>query len=629
MPPKAKDWYLSETAALVERDADLRAMQAAMDRMSHLEYSLPAPLEDLQWMRNYRTTAPYDALRGATRALARLEEQVQIEPVSVLKALPRGYDDSSPQARQKANEWERCLQWNMRQINKRSPVDLRADIIRSAVLYDEVVAQVVHLPTQMKAAGKLGGDTRRYQAAMRQGDFVINLRNPQTVHTRYSDYMTEAVVSITCRSPQEIVDIWGQAADALADLIEKDKAADEYLLCDYSDYEGRAVWVVEGADESAIGDADEKDMLWLVEPTELDYPFLPWVTVVGGTNLDFEQAHRRLPLLYPIYRSELWLNANITGSLMASEAVATMGTPEIVRTGPDPSSIQVDYGEPGGTFDATPGHDVKKLPRSGLDPALRELYDRHISEIDRATISKVLVTAEAGTGETFAGYNLRVQTAIGSLLPYKAVGERAINQAYEQMLLWCHYTGTALNGYGGERRASQRYSIDSEDIDPATIYLGVTLTPDVPLDRQQKIAGANLLLQMGVVNDRYILDELGVADPDKMIQERTTEQFLKAEIAGQIQLIQAQASGAIQQMAEQMAQGMLQEQAEAAQDPNAMGGYGQMANPLAPDATQGVPGAEGIGFAPSQGGVPPATLNPAGATREAQTGADRMGVPLA
>lgn len=627
MPPKDKEWYFSEAAALVERDAGLRVMQQAMDRMSHLEYSLPDGLAELQWMRNYRTTAPYDALRGATRALSRLEEQIQIEPVSVLAAIGKDFDESSSEARQTANEWERCLQWNMRQIAKRQSV-FRSDVIRSAVLYDEVVAQVIHLPTQIKAVGKVKGQTRRYEAMRRYGDFVVNLVNPQTVHTRYSDFMAEAVLSVTCRSPQEIMDIWGNAAGELEKLVDKDKAAEEYLLCDYSDYDGRAVWAVAGDDESALGDVKPDSVIWLVEPEALPYPFLPWVTVVGGTNLDSAPEHRRMPLLYPIYRSELWLNANITGSLMASEAVATMGTPEVVKEGPDPGSIESNYGEPGGAWEVLPGHKVSKLPRTGLDPALRELYDRHIGEIDRATISKVLVTAEAGSGETFAGYNLRVQTAIGSLLPYKECGERAYNGIYETMLLWSHYTGTPIRGYGQDGKQTRKYAIDSEDIDPHTIYLGVTLTPDVPLDRQQKIAGANLLLQMGVVNDRYILDELGVPDPDKMIQERTQEQFLKAEIAGQIALIQANASGQIQQLAQQLAQGMMQQQAEQAQqDPNAMGGFGQMANPMSPDATMGVPGAEGQ--SPAQGGVPAAIFNPAGATREAQTGADRMGVPLA
>lgn len=633
MPPKSKDWYLSEAAALVERDAGLRAMQQAMDRMSRLEYTLPEPLQALQWMRNYRTTAPFNAIRAAARTLGKLEPQLSVEEISVLSALGKGYDDNTPQARQTANSWERCLQWNLRRATSRDQ-RFQADVIRSAVLYDEICAQFVHIPTQIKTVGKLGGSTARLKAAMRYGDFLINLRNPQGVHTRVSDYMTEAVLSVTCREPQAIVDLWGDAAADLAAKIEDDEAEDYYLLCDYTDYNGRAVWVVAGDDETRLNDAKPEDILWLMEPTALDpkIPLLGWVTVAGGTRLESEPAHQRMPMLYPIYRSELWLNANITGSIMNSEAVAKGAQPTIVRTGPDPNSIEVEYGQPGGTFDATPGHDVKKLPADGLDPALAQLFDRHMQEIGDATIAKVLISSEAGVNETFSGFNLRVMTAVGQLLPYQEEGQRFFGQVFEQMLLWSHYSGVPLRGYGtGRDDQGKLYEIDSEDIDPDSIYLSAKLVADIPIDRLQKIQGALQLMQLGATQ-RYALEEIGVADPDKMIAEKVAEQFLQAKVAGTLQKIQMETSGQIQQMAQQLAQQMQQQQADQqaqqqpAQDPNAQGPMGQMANPMMGAPTPGVPGAQGQ--SPAQGGLPAAMFDPSGAGFEAQTGGARNGVPL-
>lgn len=623
--PHAKDWYLAEAQALVERDYGLRVMQQAMDRMSHLDYSLPEPLQELQWMRNYRTTDPFNALRGATRTLAKLEEQLHIDEISVLKAVPGGNGDSSPAARQKANEWEQCLKWNMRRATARNQI-FRSDVIRSAVLYDEICAQIVHLPTQRKAMGKLGNQRRL--ADKRFGDFAINLRNPQSVHTRYSDYLCEAVLSVTCRTPQEIVDTWGEAAGDIAQLIEDDEAGDYYLLCDYTDYDGRAVWVIEGDNESRIGDAKEKDVLWIVKPVALDYPILPWVVVAGGTNLDGDPAHQRLPLLYPIYRSELWLNANITGSLMASEAVAKGASPSMIKTGPDPNSILVEYGQPGGSVDAPPGHDVKPFQKDRLDPALAELFDRHKQEIGEATLARVLITSEAAPGETFAGFNLRVMTAVGQLLPYQDEGQRFFSQVYEQMLLWAHHTGTPLVGYGESKDTQgQRYVIDSEDIDPDALYLNATLVADVPIDRLQKIQGAMQIRQLGAPMS-YALQELGVEDPEKMIADGINEQFLLAKVEGYKQMILAEASGQLQQMAMQMAQGIVQQQQQQAAGgaPEDQGALGQLANPTGPGATPGVPGAQGQ--SPARGGLPAAMFDPGGATFEGQTGGARNGVPV-
>ncbi len=635
MPPKSKEWYLAEGAALVERDTALRAMQQAFDRMVRMEYQLPDPLLNLQWMRAYVTMMPFNAIRAAERALSYKAEALTVQEISVTKALPKGYGDTSPQARALANDWERCLQWNMRRIEARSPT-FRTDITNSAVMYGEICAQFVHLPSQMKAIGKLGGNTARYKAAMRYGDFAINVRNPQTVHTRYSDYMCEAVFSVTQRTAQQIVDIWGDAAAEIATAIEAEDEAECYLLCDYTDHNGRAVWAMEGDDESGISEVKPDDILWLVEPAKLDYPeLLGWVAVAGGNSLSSEPSHQRQPLLYPIYRSEAWLNANITGSLMGSQAIAKGAQPTLVRIGPDPNSMEVEYVTPGGTIDALPGHDVKKLPADGLDPALAALFDRHLSEIGEATVARVLVSPEPSAGETFSGFNLRLNSAIGQLTPYRMMEEQFFGQAFEQMLLWAHATGTAIKGYGASKDdQGKRYAIDSEDIDPDSLYLDAALEVDVPIDRLQKITGAVQLAQLGMPQ-RYIMGELGVADPDKLIAEKIQETFLQAEVAGQVQEIQMLASGQLQQMAQQMAQQIMQQQAEQQQaqqggglgGPEDQGPMGQMANPMAGPPTPGVPGAQGQ--SPAQGGLPAAQFNPGGATFEGQTGGARNGVPVA
>jgi hypothetical protein len=85
-----------------------------------------------------------------------------------------------------------------------------------------------------------------------------------------------------------------------------------------------------------------------------------------------------------------------------------------------------------------------------------------------------------------------------------------------------------------------------------------------------------------------------------------------AELQGQLQLIQAESSGQIQQMATEMAQQMheqmMQQQGQQQQAGSPAG--------LAPGMGQG--------FDPNMGGAPFAQANP-GATREMQSGTTRTG----
>ena len=95
-----------------------------------------------------------------------------------------------------------------------------------------------------------------------------------------------------------------------------------------------------------------------------------------------------------------------------------------------------------------------------------------------------------------------------------------------------------------------------------------------------------------------LLEMLGETDPEGAIKEHKLFQLDMADWQGKLQLIQAQASGQIEQMAAQMAQGMV----------------AQMAEQQAQGQQQGIPGptegVEGQGFNPAVGGQPPATAVP-------------------
>jgi hypothetical protein len=223
----------------------------------------------------------------------------------------------------------------------------------------------------------------------------------------------------------------------------------------------------------------------------------------------------------------------------------------------------------------------QRLQRGDIDPAIQGFLEKFEADMNRSTLPAVLVTSEAMPGESYSGYNLRVQTAIGALIPYKTLGEQFYDEQFRLMLLHTHYSGEDMVGYGkSDDDVLQKYIIRSEDIDPNVIVLATELSPDVPVDRVQKINSAIQMAERLNYSPIKILEYLGEPDPYGALQEWISWQFVNAKVAGRVQKITAIESGQLQQMAMEMAQQlhaemMQQQQAAAEAQAGANGGGGR------------------------------------------------------
>ena len=620
----AKSWkeIRRKAAALFKNQKNLKAAQGEYQRIARIQYKLPSPLNEFDWVRPIKSAAPYNALRGVKRALSNKKLKLTVDPVTVTKA--SGDKRDSDTSKKLANKWETIIEWQMLLANKRRAA-MQSSKVESAALYDEVVGQWVHVPTQFKLSGK---EPTRLEAALRFGDWALRLANPQNVYVEYSDFMPERVVSIQYKLPQEIVDFWGDKAKVIKNKMEDDDYAGKHLIeIDYVDYDVRAVWVIEEITEleKAKGVIILKPDPWLTvavgEKKGEPVPFLNWIAVAGGTDLDIEPEHQRQPLFYSVYHAELWAAANITKTLQMSDAIAEFAGPKYAVTGPGAEDVEIDHGQPGGRADLTSFQKFEILRQEGLDPAISEAYDRINDEIRETTGAEILVTgAPMGGVEAFAAYNLQIQVALAGLGGIKHLEERFEEEIATTMLLMSHYTGVDIVGYD-----DPEWTIKSEDIAPSRIYMGVELSVDVPVDRLQRITAASQLAQP---HFRYpmerIIEFLGDTDPQGAARLYYKEQFKDAYIAGVLQKVQAEGSGEMEQM-RQMLEQLMQQQEQMAQAAQQQQGPGR--TPPNP-ANQGIPGVEGAGFDPNQGGQPPATAAP-GATREGQTGRTQGGAPIA
>ncbi len=614
MRAKVDKKYRELAASMYERDKHIKQDQAHYKRMANLEYTLPENLRKLDWIVPCISTTPNDACRGVTRALSNLEEALDIDPVTVIKAVD-GDDDEGIEAVRGANLWEKIMQWELGRSAKRKR-NLRADVIWDATEQDEVVAQLIHLPTEFKLTKP---SPARKRAAMRFGDWAIRLADIQGVYVDYSDYMPERVLCITIRTAQELLNLWGE--ENLSELVKRVKKEEahkqelyvEYDMVDHDD--GRKVWyhVGERPDMGMDGNYILKPQPWLKvikgEGKGQQVPFLNWICVSGGKE--------RKPLLFAIKKAGLWETTNILKTIVMSKAIATAAAPEHIVYGPGMEDFAVNYTVPGGVISLPTKtlHGYDKAPDSRLDPQLTEGVDRSEAAMSRASVSEVLVTAQPISGEqAYASYNLQVQQALASIGNIKELGERFFEQLNETMLLIAHFTGQNIESYMG---GSKKYIIDSEAIDPDSIQLHVELKTDVPIDRLARINAASQLAGSDIpYSFKQILKDLGDADPEGTYREWTKEQFDKADIAGRLEFIQAQQSGKIMELAQQMAQQlheqMMQQQAEVAKQQE----KDQNQNPENVLKTRGVDNIEGQGFNPAAGGTPPAMAAEGGVNRE-------------
>jgi len=609
---------------MLEADKGLGEYRAAYERISNVQYTLPEPLRSWEWIRPIVSTAPHDALRAGALALSNLQEKVTVHPISVHT---EEEDDTSAAAKERANEWEKGLEWAVERASRRS-ANFRHSVLWNALVYDEILAQLVHLPTQFKARGL---DTTREDAALRYGDWAVQLVNPQEVHVEYSDYMPERVLRVTVKTAQGLVDFWGDAASKVRAKIRrnKDHAKEFYIEFDYVDYENRTVWVAEANSwEQAV---EEKGIVivkpepWLTDLDGSPVPFLPWVAVYGGSVSSTNPIFSRRPMHFAVYQAEMWANANIFQTLFGSQATSEAMAPRDVFTGPGVEDQEVDHTQPGGRIELTQLQKYERIQALGLHPSLTEAFDRIDEAIRRSTVAEVLVTGQPMGGvEAFAAFSLQVQSAIASLGPWKNLGERFYEGLYELMLLIAHYRGEDVVGYG---EGLDKYTIDSESIDPANIYISVELTPDVPVDRVQRMQAAIGMSQSLEYPTIKILEFLGETDPQGAMKDYWKEQLNRADMMGRLEKVRKTASGEIEEMAAMMAQqmleGMMQQQQQQQQ-----GQQGQSQPPQAM-GPQGMAGVEGPQWDPSMGMPPPATASPAGNTREMQTGLTRAGGPVA
>jgi hypothetical protein len=511
--------YQQLARQMIEQDREKDAMLAAMDAMWRGEWQLPKEIANLRWIHKVVSTDPHDALRAGVRVLSSVGPRIKVLPL-------RGGEEEQALT----DRLERALGWLFHQANRRRQSTVLRDVVLSALLYDEVIAQVVYLPYQIEALKAAGADTRRMEMASRSGPFAILVRNPRHVHVRYSDWMPEAVLHKRVTPVEDLIQFWGKQAKHVRQAVQSEKDAELRFatVYDYMDLDCRVVWAYlhEGGDLALPGAALEGEYHAVeIMREEHRLGFLPWVAKVGGTTLPESSAHQRVPMLYSVFQAGQWDSLNILETLLTSEVIAYASAPRLKVEGPS-DSIEVDYGEPGRMAYVPPGHNLSLLSPPGLDASLETIANRMSERIGKSTVPRVLQTADYPSGTAFATLNLATQSGLKSLTPYKELAETALTDVFTQMLDWIEYLQKPVLAFApGGQTGGEQVVLDPDQYDVEDLYLDVELTADVPLDKVSRINAASTAVRELNYSRTRALEYIGESDPSMIMEESRQEEL--------------------------------------------------------------------------------------------------------
>jgi hypothetical protein len=541
-------YFQSVAQSMIAADRERDRMLRAMDDMWHNRWALPPNVAGLKWIHKVVSSDPHDAVRAGTRVLSSVAPRITVQPLGGSAAAVGG----NTAARGQAESLERALAYHFRNASRRRRASVLRDVVLSALLYDEVVAQVVYLPEQLKALKQFQvegltfkDETERVRALQRFGPFAIIVRNPQQVHVRYSDWMPEAVVLKQVMSLPEAADFWGNALTKNLSRRENKKRSPRFLankrdmefthvtVYDYMDVQQRAVWAVPQVGSEALAEPAGSQESAAIEILREEHGlgFLPWAAKVGGTTLH-EGGLQRMPLLGALWSAGQWDTQNIVETLLTSEMIAYAAAPRIKVEGPS-DSIEVDYGEPGRPVYVPTGHHLDSMAPPGLDEGLAQIAQRVAERIGKSTVPRVLQTGDFPNGTAYATLNLATQSGIKALAPYKELAEEALAEIFTLMLNWVQHSGAGLD-FWESARSSQHYgeqrTLDLKETDLANLSIDVELTADVPTDRMARINAASMAVRdLGYSRERA-LEQIGETDAKEVMRQAQQEQLDTLEL---------------------------------------------------------------------------------------------------
>ena len=396
-------WFQGRADYLEKQNKERDDMFDALDDYRRGEWALDEELLEIDWIHESRDPIFAQQSDSAKHILADVYPAISLLPYNP------GGDGTDV-----ADRHEKGLRWLLDSASRRRQATIVQDVVSSAVDYAEVTAQVVYIPQQIKDVKAAGGNTKRYEAMLRRGPFAVIIHNPRTVYARYSDMGAEEVMLVTEDDPHNIIDLWGTKADKLKQMMKEDKNFPETVkLRDYTSYDYRAVWVDMGGKRIEIMRGK-----W-------PWPFLPWVARIGGTSLEVKQFQRK-PLLANMYHYDLYDDINRVRTLRFSDMIRTASEGRDVFASDTRMTPDVDASTGDLVTHIRTEESLTPRPSRQPDPSMSTLYAELRSDVQKSTLSEMLLGADVPTGAAFASINLVTESALKVLRSPQSLAQNGV-----------------------------------------------------------------------------------------------------------------------------------------------------------------------------------------------------------
>jgi hypothetical protein len=511
--------------------------------------------------------------------------------------LPRG-----PADKDKAEELERWLEWQMSQANLKEGKESFKVMLKSSAKKGVIAAQLDYLPYWLTE------DTKERKNLLMNGAFCINVVEPDNIHYEIGKYGIRWVASVSNVTGSYILDHWEQyeagdkevksALDKVRGIIEDEGEETHFVYVDYTDKDKRWVFFFETENETCTSDElelEEGEEVTNILNRKNELPFINWVITENSGD----------PIFMSMHKSGSYENTNFFKTLSDSTVIRRAYFPILEHNSPTGESLEVDFSGPDAIAETKAGEVLRVLQPPQLDPGIRELEGKSEADMSGDLGVRGLQQTDVTGNVQFATVNAQLQLGKTVLDPAIRAFERACVLLGKLAFAWVSYQGDTVTAYRTNKKKpgyGNKINVSPKDYDPDTLMITCELLANTPTDDMQRWNMFSGMLQAGLhVPQKEFIERLELGDPDTLEEKWLDEQAMNLawqlfSQAKQMELQQKQVE--MQQQAQAQQQAMMQAQANAQPQ-------GQSPAPQGPGAAPGFDQTQGTGFDQSQGGSSP------------------------
>jgi GTPase SAR1 family protein len=515
---------------LVQTNYKLHKMQAEMDDMINMDWKDKPTDPNLKF-----TTSPdaRNQYMGALRLLTAVDPIIKVP-----------YDVNDVTAKEYADKIEKICKAIWYHSGRILQKPVHYELVASMLRYGQFHMSISDTDDLLEVATKRDSKAskarkQRYEHFAKVTPYIFQPLDPKCGNAEFDAFGLTAYYREQEMTYGEIMSKFG-VIEKYADK----RSTDTITYKDYWNLDVHYAWIDDDSEPLIEG--------------EHRLPCIPIVVQGGeGSLLNDDPEKQYQPLLYGVWKGDLWDRHNLELTAIYSNLFAVASNAMFVHKRSDPDSkIEVDFDNIGGIIHLNPGDDIQPLQRDVLNKDM--LYGMEVVErmIEESTLYKQVFGQSPNTRMAYSAISLLSQSGQLPLIATQRSGGWGIGTGFEKMF-------TMMRDKKKKRTAV--YESDVLDLDPKELkedlIIDVKLDADLPQDKLQQANIAGMLKQYGLASDAWIRENvLNVGQSKDMTKEVIEENYINKMM--EEHLTGAMRQEITQQVQQQLLQQMQQQQAQ-------------------------------------------------------------------